>query len=109
MPATAVETERKARRRNLRAGPEDPDEREDRGHDERPAEQVVRERRALEEPGVLLVHEEGGARDEEPGGHPQTPPAATELPADEPELHRRAAHQDLSPRTVRDHVDRRVG
>src|SRR4029077_11589425 len=91
------ERECEAGGRELRTWPEDPDEREDRGHDERPAEHVMGERRALEEPGVLLVHQEDGARDEESGGHPQTPPAAAELPGDEPELHRRAAHQYLSP------------
>ena len=50
-------------------------EREDRGDDERPAEQVVQERRPCEEPWVLLVHEERGARDDE-RERPREPPAA---------------------------------
>src|SRR5438445_12316145 len=51
------EGQRKPGGRHLRARPDGAGEREDRGDDDRPAHQVVEEGGALEEPGVLLVHQ----------------------------------------------------
>ena len=77
--------------------------------DERPADQMVEERRPREEPRVLLVHDERRPGDDE-RERPRQPPERRGEPAvDEPELRGAGEHQPVGPRAVRVHVDRRVG
>ncbi len=76
---------------------------------ERPAEQVVQERRACEVPRVLLVHDERGAGDDERERHRQPPPSRLQPAVHETELGAAREHQHLGPRAVRVHVDRGVG
>src|SRR5206468_7287048 len=73
------EREREAGGGRLRARPQAPREREHRRDEQRPPEQMVQERGALEEPSVLLVPEEGKSRDREGGGHRQPPGRALQL------------------------------
>ena len=107
--ASAIIDDREAGLQHDRARPQDERERHERAEHERPAEQVVQERRAGEEPGVLLVDEERDARDGERDRRREPPPAAVQLPVREAELGRAHQHQRLRPRAVREHVDRRVG
>ena len=83
-------------------------EREDRRHEQRPADRVVEEGRAREEPRVLLVDQERGGADEQRERERQRPPAARQLPAHERELDGAGEHRHLGPRGVREHVERRV-
>ena len=69
----------------------------------------MQKRGALEVPRVLLMDEERSARHDESGGHREPPPPALQLSAHERELDRTGEHQDLGPRAVREHVQRRVG
>src|SRR6266480_546989 len=86
------ERQSEARAPHRRARAERGREREDRGRDHQPADQVVQECRACEEPAVLLVDQDGGPGDEEGERHRQAPVAALQLAADEAEL--RASGQE---------------
>ena len=84
-------------------------EREDGRNDHRPADQVMEEGRAREEPAVLLVDQEGRAGDEQPGRRHERPVGRDQPAADDRELHRACGRRRLRPGRVREQMERREG
>ena len=90
-----------------RARPERRAKREEGADHERPAADVVHERGAAVQPPVLLVSEEGKARNSKRERHRQAPGAVPELPARETEVRAAGEHHHLRPGEVRDQVNHR--
>src|SRR3954463_2667620 len=99
---------RKSEAEKARARSERRSERKEGADDERPAADVVYEGGAAVQPPMLLVSEEGEARDSERERHRQPPETMLELPARKTEVGATRKHHHLRPGAVRQQVDRRA-
>src|SRR3954467_10867830 len=92
---------RKSEAEEARARSERRSERKEGADDERPAADVVYEGGAAVQPPMLLVSEEGEARDSERERHCQPPETMLELPARKTEVGATRKHHHLRPGAVR--------